>query len=113
MITLTSMATALAFPSRFEGFGLPVLEAMQQQTPVIASNVASIPEVAGEGAALLDPEDVEGWAEAISRVATDPEWAEELRRAGLENVSRFSWSTCAEATLRVLQDATTGPRGVA
>jgi len=105
MITLTAAATALVFPSRFEGFGLPLLEAMQHGTPVIASKVTAIPEVAGEGAALLDPDDLDAWASAMRRVVSEPEWAAELSRAGTENTRRFSWRTCAEATLTVLEQA--------
>jgi len=102
---LLRRAEALVFPSEFEGFGLPLVEAQKVGTPVIASNAGSIPEVVGQGALLLDPMDVEGWARAMERVTTDGELREMLTTRGTENVDRFSWERCAEQTLDVLRAA--------
>lgn len=102
---LMFMAQALVFPSRFEGFGLPVLEAMQCDTPVIAAGCASIPEIAGQGAILLDPDDPAAWADAMLRVCTDEGLREVLIANGRANLERFSWQRCADETLRVLSAA--------
>jgi glycosyltransferase involved in cell wall biosynthesis len=94
-------AAALLYPSRYEGFGLPVLEAMASGTPVIASRAASIPEVVGESGVLLDPDDVQGWADAIVRIASDPVFAAVLRSEGLARASSFTWAKTARITLGV------------
>jgi len=101
--TLMSGADALVFPSRFEGFGLPILEAMQCNTPVIASNCASIPEVAGEAARLLAPDDPGAWADAITSLVDDSEERARLVAAGRSNLSRFSWTRCAEETAAIFE----------
>ena len=88
-----------AFPSRYEGFGIPPLEAMACGTPVVASNVSSLPEVLGDAALLAAPDDVEAIAEALRRVLTDAGLAESMRRRGLEQASRFTWSETARLTL--------------
>lgn len=100
---LLSAATAFVFPSLYEGFGIPVLEAGGCGVPVITSNTSSLPEVAGDAALLVDPHDVDAIAEAMYRLVTDPELASELRRRGHENVKRFSWEKCARETLAVLE----------
>lgn len=97
-------AVALTFPSRFEGFGLPILEAMHCGVPVIASNSTSIPEVAGEAAILLPPDDVPAWARAMESVM-EPEARVSLVQKGHANVTRFSWDRCAAETLDVLRRA--------
>ena len=94
-------AAALVYPSRYEGFGLPVLEAMSCGTPVIASEAASIPEVVGDAGILVDPVDVAGWSSALIRVLTDSGLQERLRRAGRERAAAFSWTRTAQATLDV------------
>lgn len=96
---LYSGARLFTFPSLYEGFGLPVLEAMACGTPVVTSNVSSLPEVAGDAAATVDPLDVSALEAAMRRILTDDAWAEQLRRAGLQQVSKFSWETTARATL--------------
>ncbi len=73
--------------------------------PVITSNTSSLPEVAGDAALLVDPQDVDAIAEAMYRLVTEPELAAELRRRGKENVKRFSWEKCARETLAVLESA--------
>ncbi len=100
---LLSAAAAFVFPSLYEGFGIPVLEAGGCGVPVITSNTSSLPEVAGDAALLVDPHDVDAIAEAMYRVVTDPELAAELTRRGHENVKRFSWEKCARETLAVLE----------
>ena len=102
---LLSGATAFVFPSLYEGFGIPVLEAGACGVPVITSNTSSLPEVAGDAALLVDPHDVDAIAEAMSRLVTDAELRAELSRRGLANVQRFSWEKCAWETLSVLVEA--------
>jgi glycosyltransferase involved in cell wall biosynthesis len=97
-------AAALVYPSRYEGFGLPLLEAMACGTPVIAANAASIPEVTGDAAILLDPDDERAWVSAIEAVLT-VETATRLRAAGVRRAERFSWRRTAEATLAAYERA--------
>ncbi|MBC8449011.1 MAG: glycosyltransferase family 4 protein [Chloroflexi bacterium] len=101
---LLSGAACFAFPSLYEGFGFPVLEAQACGTPVVASNVSSIPEVAGDGALLVDPHDTAALAEALAGVLSDEALRADLIRRGLANVPRFSWHRCAEQTLAVLEE---------
>ena len=103
-----SGAVAFVFPSLYEGFGLPVLEAMACGTPVICSNVSSLPEVAGEAALQVDPLDVEALAEAIHWVISDAGLRATLVERGYEQVQRFSWQRCASQVLQVLEDAGRG-----
>jgi len=99
LLVLYRGAAALVYPSRYEGFGLPVLEAMACGTPVIASHAASIPEVLGDAGVLLDPDDEPGWAEAIARVISD-EWERgRMRKAGLTRARSFTWERTASLTL--------------
>ncbi len=93
-------ASAFVYPSVYEGFGLPVLEAMSRGVPTVTSNVSSLPEVAGDAALLVDPNSVPDIAEAIAGVL-EPDRAESLRRAGLERAERFSWAETARLTLQV------------
>jgi len=92
-------AAALVYPSRYEGFGLPVLEAMASGTPVIASRAASIPEVVGDSGVLLDPDDSQGWADAIVQIVSDPAFAGRLRSEGLVRAASFTWARTARITL--------------
>jgi glycosyltransferase involved in cell wall biosynthesis len=101
-----SGAQALAFPSEFEGFGLPVLEAMACGTPVVCSNTSSLPEVTGDAALLVDPLDVDALTEALRRVLNDPALAADLRGRGLVQAARFSWARAAEETLVVYRRLT-------
>jgi glycosyltransferase involved in cell wall biosynthesis len=96
-----SLARGLVFVSTYEGFGLPVLEAMACGTPVIASSVASMPEVAGEAALLVDPYDVEAIADAMERLTMDDIHNGYIEK-GLERVKSFSWKKAARSTLKVL-----------
>lgn len=99
---LYAQALMLVYPSLFEGFGMPVLEAMWSGAPVVASRVSSIPEVAGEAAILLPPEEPGAWAEAIYQVATDSTLRQELIARGRIQARRFSWQRFTVQTLRIL-----------
>lgn len=101
-------AQALVFPSEFEGFGLPVLEAMACATPVVCSNSSSLPEVAGDAALLVDPADADALAAALRRILTEPDLAAELTRRGLIQAGRFSWQRAAAETLAVYRQVTAG-----
>lgn len=103
--TLYSGAIALVFPSLYEGFGFPVLEAMHTGTPVIASNTSSLPELVGEAGLLVDPLDVNAIAAAMKRLAESPDLYLELQRRGYEQAQRFNWETAAAGTLAALEAA--------
>jgi glycosyltransferase involved in cell wall biosynthesis len=98
-------AAAFIFPSRYEGFGLPPLEALACGTPVVGSNVSSIPEVVGDGGLLLPPDDVEGMAKALVKLATDTDFRAELSRRALAQASRFSCEKMAQETLAAYREA--------
>ncbi|MBN1810381.1 MAG: glycosyltransferase family 4 protein [Anaerolineae bacterium] len=99
-------AVAFIFPSRYEGFGLPPLEALACGTPVVGSNVSSIPEVVGDGGLLLPPDDVEGMAKALVKLAADASFRAELSLHALAQASRFSCEKMAKETLAAYRDAT-------
>jgi glycosyltransferase involved in cell wall biosynthesis len=105
---LLSGALAFVFPSLYEGFGLPLLEAMACGTPVICSNASSLPEVAGDAALLVDPRDTEALADALARLVVDEGLRRELVERGFRQMQRFSWRRCAEETLRVLEEVGRG-----
>lgn len=96
-------ADLFAFPSLYEGFGLPVLEAMACGTPVVTSNSSSLPEVAGEAALLVDPLDVEAITAAMRQVLSDPALAQELSQRGLQRAMEFTWERTARETIAVYE----------
>lgn len=96
-------ARIFAFPSRYEGFGLPVLEAMASGVPVICSSSSSLPEVAGDAAILVEPDDASAWRDALERLAADASLRARLRRAGLERAQKFTWRRSVAQILSVLE----------
>jgi glycosyltransferase involved in cell wall biosynthesis len=96
-------AVLFVFPSLYEGFGLPPLEAMACGTPVVCSNAASLPEVVGDAALMVDPTDVGGMAEAMRRVLADAELADDLRQRGLARAAQFTWERTARETVAVYE----------
>lgn len=101
---LYSGAIALIFPSLFEGFGLPILEAQACGCPVITSNVSSMPEVAGKGAIYVNPTSIEDIIRGMRQIGEIREIRGELIKAGFDNIKRFSWEKCARETLEVLEN---------
>lgn len=99
---LTASADIAVFPSLYEGFGIPVLEAMACGTPVVASSTSSIPEVGGESAGYFDPTDVEAMDSAMTRVLTDRELHHRMSRSGLARATSFSWKATADATMEAI-----------
>jgi alpha-1,3-rhamnosyl/mannosyltransferase len=104
LLVVVKAAAALVFPSLYEGFGLPVLEAFAAGTPVITSNGTSLPEVAGNAALLVDPLDSENIAEAMQRLLDNPELANTLRAAGYVRARVHSWERTASMTKNVYQE---------
>ena len=97
-------ADLFVFPSLFEGFGIPIIEAMACECPVICSNTTSLPEVAGEAALMFNPEKEEDMAGRMEQVLFNPEVQDSLRIKGARQAERFSWRKCAEETLEILTD---------
>ena len=98
-------ATALVYPSLYEGFGLPLIEAMASGTPVLASHEASMPEVLGGAGLLLDPHDVSAWRDAIIRIVNDESLRSDLRARGLARAATYTWQRTARLTLNVYREA--------
>lgn len=99
--TLYSAADLFIFPSLYEGFGLPPLEAMACGVPVVCSNTSSLPEVVGNAALTVDPYDIQQWIRAVRRALSDEQLKLEMREKGLERVKRFTWERTARETLEV------------
>lgn len=99
LVALYQNADALIYPSLYEGFGLPILEAQASGCPVLTSSVTSCPEVAGQGAIIVDPRSVAEIAEGMLQLGRDGELREALRRRGRENLRRYSWDKTADALL--------------
>jgi glycosyltransferase involved in cell wall biosynthesis len=98
---LLKNSSCFVFPSFYEGFGLPVLEALSLGAPTVASKLSSIPEIAKEAAVLIDPNNTEKLKEGIRKILTNKKFRDALRRAGIERARDFSWEKCAEETLEV------------
>jgi glycosyltransferase involved in cell wall biosynthesis len=98
-------AEAFIYPSVFEGFGLPVLEAMACGTPVLTSNVSSLPEVAGQAGMCLPPHDAAAWTDGLRRVFADARWREAAREQGFHEAARYSWLETARQTIFCYQQA--------
>ncbi len=101
LVTLYSMADVFAFPSFFEGFGVPPIEAMACGAPVITSNTSSLPEVVGDAALLIDPHEPDELAHAITRLLDNPTLREELRQKGYERARQFTWAESARKMLTI------------
>lgn len=106
LVALYNAAELFVYPSLYEGFGLPVLEAMACGTPVAVSNSSSLPEVVGEAGVLVSPKDEQELAEALWRLAGDPAWRAELSQRGLAQAAQFSWERSAHRILEVFRQVT-------
>jgi len=102
---LYGQAEALVFPSRYEGFGVPVVEAQRAGCPVVATTAAAVPETSGEGAVLVDPDRPDEFVRAVRRLRSEPGLRERLVAAGRANAARFTWDAAAAALTEVLADA--------
>ncbi len=105
LVAAYQQADVFALLSKYEGFGLPVLEAMACGTPVVCSNRASLPEVAGDAALLVDPEQMSDAAAAITRVLREEPLAASLRERGLRQAAKFTWTRTAAMTLMAYEQA--------
>jgi glycosyltransferase involved in cell wall biosynthesis len=108
LIALYNAASVFVYPSLYEGFGIPILEAMACGCPVITSSRSAMPEVAGDAALLIDPFSVQEMADAIRRLLDEPELAASLRAKGFARARLFSWERCAQETLEVYRRALGG-----
>jgi alpha-1,3-rhamnosyl/mannosyltransferase len=105
---LYSGALVMVYPSRYEGFGLPVVEAMASGVPVLTTNASCLPEVAGGAAELVSPDDEEAMASALRRLLEDAPRRKQLAALGVERARRFTWARCAEETVAVYRSAARG-----
>jgi glycosyltransferase involved in cell wall biosynthesis len=107
---LFGAADVFAFPSLYEGFGLPPLEAMASGTPVVTSNVSSLPEVAGDAAILVDPYIPQAIADGIYQVLTDESLRRSLRQKGLARAAQFSWEQSVQRVRAIYGEVANGPK---
>ena len=101
-VYLYNLAELFVYPSFFEGFGFPPLEAMACGVPTITSNTSSLPEIAGEAAIMIDPYDIEELAWAMEKILSDSSLSKEMSKRSLERAKIFSWDKCAKETLDFL-----------
>ena len=105
LVKIYNAALVFVYPSLYEGFGMPVLEAMACGCPVITSNISSLPEVAGDASILIDPLDIKQIADAIEKVSTDHVLRQQMTHEGIERARLFSWESCARKTLEGYEKA--------
>jgi len=103
LVVLYNLADCYLYPSIYEGFGLPILEAQACGCPVITSNVSSCPEVAGEGALLVDPRNVDEISRAMLKIVKNENFRNSIVKRGLENVKKYSWHKCAKELLNTFE----------
>jgi alpha-1,3-rhamnosyl/mannosyltransferase len=108
LFPLFAGADLYAFPSRHEGFGIPVLEAMAQGTAVVCSDIPALREVAGDAARFVAPDDSDGWVEALTELLGDDDARAALVTAGDARVANYSWERCARETAQVYREALSG-----
>jgi glycosyltransferase involved in cell wall biosynthesis len=106
-LALLRASSLFVFASRYEGFGLPPLEAMAEGVPVVASNAASLPEILGHAALFVAPDDVAGLARAMRTILSNPALAQQLSQAGRERAAQFTWQACAAAHLALYESLMT------
>lgn len=111
LIELYSQALCFVFPSKYEGFGLPALEAMSLGCPVVASNIPALREVCGDAALYFDPDDAEGLKQLLDRLAADGQLRDELKRKGFAQARRFSWKSSADQVLKLCMQLSDWPTG--
>jgi glycosyltransferase involved in cell wall biosynthesis len=104
VVALMKGASGFLFPSRYEGFGIPVLEAMACDCPVLCANTASLPEVAGNAALFYHPDDVDGFAEGMKRILDDQDLKLRLVKFGRERVLNFTWDRCAQGIISTYRE---------
>lgn len=104
LVALYNAAQVFVYPSLYEGFGIPILEAMACGCPVVTSNISSMPEVVGKAGILVDPYNVKSISRGISQLINDPIMAEKMSKLGLERVKKFTWGNCAKKTLEVYEN---------
>lgn len=104
LVSLYSGATAFIFPSLYEGFGMPLLEAMQSGVPVISSNATSLPEVAGDAAILIHPKDKDALCQAMINIINDQSLRSQLIQKGFAQASKFSWERCTQETVEIYKE---------